>query len=192
MMRKILLLLLFTAFATTANGQTVLQGDSLYRGLQVGKSTFDDIRRVMGSGYKAEEIIGESNALLRDGRCVIIRRVIGQKVYYRKQGVIFYIRSNPKREWLAGIDFSSSATVQSSQGITPGHHTFADVIAHYGPVDFDKKDNEEPRLEESSDDGEQWMTSIVFPNVSFRSVGKRQPGENILLRRIEVIRLASE
>ncbi|MBG8553791.1 hypothetical protein I5L79_09545 [Hymenobacter sp. BT594] len=191
-MKWIILTVLLWVSGATAHGQTVLQGDSLYRGLQVGKSTFEDIKRVMGSDYKAEKITGESTGKLRDGRCVTIRRVIGQKVYYRKQGVTFYIRSNSRQEWLGGIDFNSRCTVQSSQGIMPGHHTFADVIASYGPIDFDKKDNTTPKLEQSSDDGENWMTSIVFPNVSFRSVGKRQPGENILLRRIEIIRLASE
>lgn len=192
MIFKIVLFLWFTAFAAAANAQTVLQGDSLYRGLQIGKATFEDIKRVMGSGYNTEDIIGESNGLLRDGRCIIIRRVIGQKVFYRKRGVTFYVRSNSKREWLAGIDFNSNSTVQSSKGIMPGRHTFADVVACYGSVDFNKKENEEPQLEESCEDGEQWMTSIVFPSISFRSVGKRQPGENILLRRIEIIRLANE
>lgn len=191
-MKCIVLIALLWVSATTVNGQIVLQGDSLYRGLQVGKSTFDDVRRVMGSGYKAEEILGESTAKLRDGGCITLKRVIGRKVYYRKQGVTFYIRSNPRREWLTGIDFNSKCAVQSCKGIAPGNYTFADVIVRYGPVDFDNKDNEEPKLEESSDDGEHWMTSIVFPSISFRSVGKRQPSENILLRRIEIIRLADE
>ena len=191
-MRRILLFLLCTAFGAAANGQTILQGDSLYRGLQVGKSTFKDIREVMGSGYKSKNIIGMSTGKQRDGGCVTFKRVIGREIYYPKQGVTFYIRSNSRREWLGGIDFDARSTVQSGHGIRPGKNTFADVIARYGPVDFDKKDTTTPKLEQSSDDGENWMTSIIFPTVSFRSTGKYQTGENILLRKIAVIRLVNE
>lgn len=61
---------------------------------------------------------------------------------YRKMGVTCYVGKNERNknsfDKLSGIDFDSTANIQSAKGIQPGKHTFADVIERYGPIDFDK------------------------------------------------------
>ena len=195
-MNRLVLWLLFSASASVANGQTVLQGDSLYQGIQPGQSSEQEVVARLGRQYKARDILGTYTATLRSGGCVSGTYVASVAMHYPKKGITCYVPRNSRRraraQAVGGIDFDSTARVQSVKGIQPGRHTFADVVARYGPVDFDKKDNSTPKVEQSSDDGENWMTSIVFPTISFRSAGKRQPGENLLLRRVEIIRLSVE
>lgn len=98
MMIRIALCLLFTAFSMVATGQTILQGDSLYRGLQVGKSTFEDIRRGMGSGYKKGEMIRRFHAKWRDGGAGSYQVTYGYTLQYKREGVQFAIETAKKPE----------------------------------------------------------------------------------------------
>ena len=98
LMHKILLLLMFAIFSTATNGQTVLQGDSLYRGLQVGKSTFEDIKRVMGSGYKKGKMIRQFHAKWRDGGAGTYQVIYGYTLEYKRDGIQFAIKTAEKPE----------------------------------------------------------------------------------------------
>ncbi|SET50760.1 hypothetical protein SAMN04487998_2052 [Hymenobacter actinosclerus] len=88
---------------------------------------------------------------------------------YAKKGITVYVAKNERRsernDVVEGIDFDNNSAIRSAKGIQPGQHTFADVLARYGPIDFDNKDNTTPKVQESSDDGENWFTSLVFPTI---------------------------
>ena len=173
-------------------GQTVIHGDSLFLGLQIGQSFLEQVIAKLGSHYRAEKIIGESTRKLRSGGCITIKQEIGVSLHYRKQGFVCYVNTTKRHRGLALIAFDSTANVSSAKGITPGKHRFGDVIARYGPIDFEKKDNSLPAAQEISNDGEHWYTVLVFPTIRFISTGKKQPGENLLLRPITGIWLEND
>lgn len=192
-MRILLVVLAVMGCCNAAAGQSVIQGDSVFLGVQPGKSSERKARARLGSNYRVEEIMGTVTAKLRDGGCVSSEYVAAVAMKYDKKGITVYVAKNERRpeknNIVEGLDFDANSTIQSAKGIRPGQHTFADVIARYGSIDFDKKDNTTPKVQESSDDGEHWFTSLVFPTIQFRSAGPRQSGENLLLREVEVIRL---
>ena len=173
-------------------GQTVIQGDSLFLGLQIGQSSLEQVTAKLGSHYRAEKIIGESTGKLRSGGCITIKKEIGVALHYSKQGLVCYVNTTKRHSGLAGIAFDSTANVSSAKGIMPGKHRFGDVIARYGPIDFDKRDNSLPAAQEISNDGEHWYTVLVFPTIRFISPGKKQAGENLLLRPITGIWLEND
>jgi hypothetical protein len=187
---------LFLAFLTIGWaqlwGQTVIQGDSLFIGLQIGQSSMEQVKAQLGHRYKAEKIISESTGKLRSGGCITIKKVTGTSLYYRKQGLVCYVNTTKRHRGLALIAFDSTANVSSAKGIKPGKHRFGDVIARYGPIDFDKRNNSLPAAQEISNDGEHWYTVLVFPTIRFISPGKKQPGENLLLRPITGIWLEND
>ena len=173
-------------------GQAVIQGDSLFMGLQIGQSSMEQVIARLGIRYGAEKIIGESTGKLRSGGCITIKQVIGESLHYRKQGLVCYVNTTKRHRGLALITFDSTANVSSAKGIQPGKHRFEDVITRYGPIDFEKKDNSLPAAQEISNDGEHWYTVLVFPTIRFISPGKKQPGENLLLRPITGIWLEND
>lgn len=173
-------------------GQTVIQGDSLFMGLQIGQSSMEQVKAQLGHHYKAEKIISEGTGKLRSGGCITIKQVTGMSLQYRKQGLVCYVNTTKRHSGLTGIAFDSTANVSSAKGIMPGKHRFGDVIARYGPIDFDKRDNSLPAAQEISNDGEHWYTVLVFPTIRFISPGKKQAGENLLLRPITGIWLEND
>ena len=191
-MPKYFLLALLTIGYAPLWAQTVIQGDSVFMGLQIGQSSIEQVTSQLGSNYRAEKIIGESTGKLRSGGCITIKQVIGTSLRYRKQGLVCYVNTTKRHRGLALIAFDSTANVSSAKGIQPGKHRFEDVIARYGPIDFDKKDNSLPAAQEISNDGEHWYTVLVFPTIRFISPGKKQPGENLLLRPISGIWLEND
>ena len=191
-MTKYFLLALLTIGWVPAWGQTVIQGDSLFMGLQIGQSSVEQVITKLGSHYRSEKIIGESTGKLRSGGCITIKQEIGVSLHYRKQGLVCYVNTTKRHRGLAGIAFDSTANVSSAKGIQPGKHRFGDVIERYGPIDFEKKDNSLPAAQEISNDGEHWYTVLVFPTIRFISRGKKQPGENLLLRPITGIWLEND
>lgn len=191
-MTKYALLAVLALGWATAQGQTVIQGDSLFRGLRIGQSSLEQVTAQLGRHYRAEKIIGQSLAKLRSGGCVTIKREIGVSLHYRTQGMVCYVNTTKRHRGLAGITFDSTAKVCSAKGIQPGKYRFADVIARYGPIDFEKKDNSLPAVQEICNDGEQWYTVLVFPTIRFISLGEKRPGENLLLRPISGIWLEND
>lgn len=191
-MTKYYLLALLAVGWAPVRGQTVIQGDSLFLGLRVGKSSQEQVTAQLGSRYRAKKIISESTGKLRSGGCITIKRETGVSLLYRKQGMVCYVNTTKRRPGLALITFDSTAKVASAKGIQPGKHRFGDVVAQYGPIDFEKKDNSLPVAQEISLDGEHWYTVLVFPTIRFISRGKKQPGENLLLRPITGIWLENE
>lgn len=189
-------LLTFLLMGTVSHvlGQTVIQGDSMFLGLQFRKSSLEQVKAQLGNRYRAKKIVSVGTGKTRDGYCIRIKRETGVSMHYRKQGLICYINTTTTkwRQGLALIAFDSTANVSSARGIQPGKHRFSDVIAQYGPIDFDKKDTSLPAVQEISSDGEHWYTVLVFPNIRFISPGKKQPGENLLLRPVTGIWLEKE
>ena len=182
MLKYYLLFLFLASSRLPVLGQTVIQGDSLFLGLQIGLSSLEQVTAQLGDPYRAEKIISEGTAKLRGGSCVPIRRVTGVSLRYPAQGLICYVNTTKQRPGLELVAFDSTAQVSSARGIQPGKHRFSDVIARYGAVDFNKKDNTLPAAWEISNDGKQWYTVLVFPTIRFISPGKRQPGEDLLRR----------
>lgn len=172
--------------------QTVIQGDSLFMGLQIGQSSMEQVKAQLGHRYKAEKIISESTGKSRSGGCITIKKVTGMSLHYRKQGLVCYVNTTKRHQGLALIVFDSTANVSSAKGIKPGKHRFGDVIARYGPIDFDKRNNSLPAAQEISNDGEHWYTVLAFPTISFISPGKKQLNENLLLRQITGIWLEND
>ena len=191
-MTKYYLLALLAVEWAPAQGQTVIQGDSLYVGLRVGQSSREQVIAQLGRRYREEKIISESTGKLRSGGCITIKRETGVSLHYRQQGLVCYVNTTKRRPGLALIAFDSTANISSAKGIQPGKHRFGDVVAQYGPIDFEKKDNSLPAAQEISLDGEHWYTVLVFPTISFISRGQKQPGENLLLRPITGIWLENE
>lgn len=182
MLRFYLLFLLLASSRLPVLGQTVIQGDSLFLGLQIGESSLAQVTAQLGEPYRVENIISEGTAKLRDGGCIRTERVTGVSLHYPTRGVVCYVNTTKHRPGLALVAFDSTAKVLSARGIRPGKHRFSDVIARYGPIDFNKKDNTLPAAWEISNDGEQWYTVLVFPTIRFISPGKKQPGEDLLRR----------
>ncbi|MGY3089270.1 hypothetical protein ACVWYF_002310 [Hymenobacter sp. UYAg731] len=191
-MTKYFLLALLTIGWVPACGQTVIQGDSLFQGLQIGQSSLEQVITKLGSHYRAEKIIGESTGKLRSGGCMTIKQEIGVSLQYLEQGLVCYVNTTKRHHGMALIAFDSTANVSSAKGIQPGKHRFGDVIARYCPINFEKKDNSLPAAQEISNDGEHWYTVLVFPTIRFISPGKKQPGENLLLRPITGIWLEND
>jgi hypothetical protein len=192
MMKYILLVFLAIGGVSQALGQTVIQGDSLFIGLRVGQSSLAQVTTQLGSHYRSEKIISESTGKLRSGGCITIKQVTGVSLHYRKQGLVCYVNTTKRHSGLGLIVFDSTANVSSAKGIQPGKHRFSDVIAQYGPIDFEKKDNSLPAAQEISTDGEHWYTVLVFPTIRFISPGRKQPGENLLLRPVTGIWLENQ
>jgi hypothetical protein len=187
-----LLVSLLLGGASPVVGQTVIQGDSLFRELQIGQSSLEQVKTHLGRRYRAEKVISKSTGKLRSGGCITIKEVTGVSLHYRKQGLICYVNTTKRRSGLASIEFDTTANVSSARGIHPGKHRFSDVLAAYGPINFEKLDNSLPKVQEVSRDGEQWYTVLVFPTISFISPGRKQPGENLLLRPVTGIWLENE
>ncbi|UOQ71458.1 hypothetical protein [Hymenobacter cellulosilyticus] len=194
MKKYILLASLAIGGVSQALGQTVIQGDSMFLGLQIRKSSVAQVKAQLGNRYRAEKIVSVGTEKTRDGQCITTKRVTGVSMHFRKQGLICFVNTNTTkwRQGLALIEFDSTANVSSAKGIQPGKHRFSDVIAQYGPIDFDKKDNSLPAAQEISNDGEHWYTVLVFPTIRFISPGKKQPGENLLLRPVTGIWLENQ
>ncbi|MET4105221.1 hypothetical protein [Hymenobacter sp. UYP22] len=194
LMRRILLFLLCAAFAAAANGQTVLQGDSLYRGLQVGKSTFKDIKRVMGSGYRKGKMIRHFHALWRNGSAGWYQIEYGYTLEYKKAGVQFAIETAKKPEnqqTITGIHFRKKASVVTAKGVSPPN-TFADVFSRYGPLDTTQSRRVIPYAYGwSADRGgkkEKRYTILRYGNgMRFVSYGPRSEAENLNTRRVDEI-----
>jgi len=161
-------------------------------GLQIGQSSLEQVIAKLGSHYRAEKIIGESTGKLRSGGCITIKQVTGTSLHYSKQGLVCYVNTTKRHRGMALIAFDSTANISSAKGIQPGKHRFKDVIVLYGPIDFEKKDNSLPAAQEISNDGEHWYTVLIFPTICFISPGKKQPGENLLLRPITGIWLEND
>ncbi|RSK24718.1 hypothetical protein [Hymenobacter metallilatus] len=189
-----MLFLLFTAVAAVANGQTVLQGDSLYRGLQIGRSTFKDIRRVMGNGYKRGKMIRQFHVKWRVGSAGSYQVVYGYTLEYQKAGVQFAIETTEKPEdqqTITGIQFRSKASIITSKGISPTN-TFADVISQYGPLDTTQTRRTIPYVYGwSVDRGEKTekrYTILRYGNgIRFVSYGPMNKAENLNMRRVDEI-----
>lgn len=192
MIKYILLALLIIVRLSQALGQTVIQGDSLFRGLRVGQSSLEQVTTQLGSRYRAEKIISESTGKLRSGGCITIKQVTGVSLRYRKYGLVCHVNTTKRHSGLKLIEFDSTANVSSAKGIQPGKHRFSDVIAQYGPIDFEKRDNSIPAVLEISNDREHWYTVLVFPTIRFISPGRKQPGENLLLRPVTGIWLENQ
>ena len=62
-------------------GQTVIQGDSSFLGLQIGQSSLEQVIAKLGHRYKAEKIISESTGKLRSGGCITIKQVTGMSLH---------------------------------------------------------------------------------------------------------------
>lgn len=185
MVKALLLGLLLLVYAVSAGAQTVLQGDSIYRGLQVGKSNSDDVQKNLGRRYKSEKIIGKSTAMAVGGGCITREVLLSVLMQYHQQGITAKISKNIRRKnVLEELDFDVNSDIETVKGIQPNIHTFADVIARYGLIDFDEKSNSAPRLVKYSDN-----VSLVFPKIQFISLGVFKEEENILLRKVETIRL---
>lgn len=185
MLKYYLLFVLLASGRLPGLGQTLIQGDTLFRGLQLGACSLERVQARLGAPSRAEQIINVGSAKLRSGGCIPIQRVSGVSLHYPAQGLICYVntsRHSPPE--LAQLVFDSTAQVSSARGVQPGKHRFRDVIARYGPIDFDKKDNTLPAVWEIADESEQWYTVLVFPTIRFVSPGRRQPGEDLLCRPI--------
>lgn len=193
-MKSILLAALLWIFAAAANGQAVLQGDSLYQGLQVGKSTFKDIRRVMGSGYKRGKMIRQFHAKWRDGAACSYQVIYGYTLEYKKAGVQFAIETAEKLEdqqTITGIQFRTKASIITAKGISPAN-SFADVIGRYGPLDTTQARRIIPYVYGwSVDRGEKTekrYTILRYGNgIRFVSYGPRNKAENLNIRSVDEI-----
>ncbi|MBD2716241.1 hypothetical protein KBK19_14460 [Microvirga sp. STR05] len=194
MINRIVLFVGVTAFAATAHGQTVLQGDSLYRGLQVGKSTLEDIRRIMGSSYRKGKMIRQFHAKWRDGGTGSYQVIYGYILEYQRDGVQFAIETAEKPEGqqtISGIQFRPKSSITTFKGISPAN-TFADVISRYGPLDTTQTRRVIPYVYGwSVDRGEKTekrYTILRYGNgIRFVSYGPRNEAENLNVRRVDEI-----
>ncbi|NVO86751.1 MULTISPECIES: hypothetical protein [Hymenobacter] len=184
MMQYILLASLLIGGVSPTLGQVVIQGDSTFLGLRIGKSSGEQVKAQLGNRYRSEKLIHVLTVSTRDGSHNTLKRETGVIMHYRKQGLICYINtiSSQRRMGLIRIEFDATAKVSSAKGIQPGKHQFSDVIAQYGPVDVEGTDYALPTVREISRDGKQWYTVLAYPSISFVSLGKKEPGENLLAR----------
>lgn len=194
MTKHSLFLSLLIGSVTQAVGQTVIQGDTLFLDLQIRKSSTKEVKAQLGHRYRAEKTVSVGTALTTDGTCITTKTVTGISLRYPARGLTCYINTNTtkRRMGLALIAFDSTANVSSAKGIQPGKHRFSDVLAQYGPIDFEKKDNSLPAAREMSNEEGQWFTVLVFPTIRFISSGRKQSGENLLLRPVTGIWLENQ
>ncbi|WP_126546806.1 hypothetical protein [Hymenobacter amundsenii] len=184
-MKVLFLCLLLLTYAASTGAQTVLQGDSIYRGLQVGKSNLDDVQKNIGRRYKSEKIVGKSTAMAIGGGCITKEVLLSVLMQYHQRGITAHISKNIRRKnKLEELDFNVNSNIQSAKGIQPDIHTFADVIARYGLIDFDEKSNSAPKLVKYSN-----SVSLIYPKIQFISYGASKAEENVLLRKVEIIKL---
>jgi hypothetical protein len=123
--------------APITKAQNTIQGDSAYRALQVYHSTLSTVIAQLGRPSVQKELLGTRTSKFRDGSCTTSSYVCGHSLYYRKENITFYI--DEKSSWVEEIHFNSSSHIISSKGIQLKKSKFADVLANYGMIDFDKK-----------------------------------------------------
>lgn len=194
MINRIVPLVWFTVCVAVAKGQTVLQGDSVYRSLQVGKSTFEDIRRVMGNGYRKGKMIRQFHVKWRDGGAGSYQVIYGYTLEYKRDGVQFAIKTEEKtkdQQTITGIRFRPKASITTFKGVSPAD-TFADVFSRYGPLDTTQNRRVIPYAYGwSVDRGEKTekrYTILRYGNgIRFVSYGPRNKAENLNIRRVDEI-----
>jgi hypothetical protein len=175
-------------------GQTILQGDSVFQGLQVGKSTFDDVRRVMGNDYKKEDMIRRFHVKWHDDRAGSYRVVYGYTLEYKKAGVQFAIETKKKpkdQQSITSIKFRPKASIVTSKGICPSN-TFADVINRYGPLDTTRSKRDIPyvyswRIDKGQKTEKRYTIIRYSKGIRFVSYGSRDEAENLNIRRVDEI-----
>lgn len=180
---------------TGAIAQTVIQGDSLYRGLQVGRATRAQVVARLGRDYTSRELTGEALAKMSNGVCVPRKYAAGVELRYPKPGVT--CRISYRDQQLGEIVFDSTARVVSAKGIQPGRHRFADVARCYGGLDLNTIRNTLPTMQEvtqreaGEEEGRSFVV-LIYPTITFVSPGRRQPGENLSQRVVTQIWLRNE
>jgi len=189
--RFILCVLLFIGTLIYANSllaQNVLQGDSSYLGVQCYQADRKLVSKKLGYHYRKKKLMSHYTAKLRGGGCISGVSVYGTACFYKKKGVILEFREKRHNEILEKIHFVAPSTITSSRGITRGVASFADVVDSYGTINFDKKDNALPSMQEvTGNQGQVWYTSLCYPGIRFLSIGRRKPGEDILRRKVDEI-----
>lgn len=185
-MKTLISLLIVFQLATinSTKSQVVVQGDSIYQGLKVYESTLSNVIERLGPPSHQKETMGTRNSKYTDGTCVTNPFVYGFALHYRKRHLTVYV--NKRHNWVEEIHFDTASPYVSSKGIQARKSIFADVLASYGSINFDKKDNNFPKLQQESN-GKQWFTKLMYPGISFVSFGERQLSENLSLRRVDEI-----
>ncbi|TGE06257.1 hypothetical protein [Hymenobacter fodinae] len=194
LIKQLLKFFLLLLCASPAIGQTVIQGDSVFQGLQVGKSTLNDVRRVMGNGYKKGEMIRRFHVKWSDDRPGSYQVVYGYTLAYKRAGVEFAIETENKpkdQQSITSIKFRSKASIVTSKGIYPSN-TFADVINRYGPLDTARSNRNIPyvygwRIDRGQKTEKRYTIIQYTKGIRFVSYGSRNEAENLNIRRVDEI-----
>ena len=146
-----------TAFSM-AHAQSPIKSDSIYHGLKVYESALSKVIEQLGPPSRQAETMGTRSSKYSDGTCVTSQFVYGYALFYRKNHVTIYV--NKRHNWVEEIHFGASSSFISVKGIQTRKNSFADVLAKYGSIDFDKKNNDFPKLQQESTGGK-WVTKLV-------------------------------
>jgi hypothetical protein len=185
-MRKSIVTAGLLVMAAKGAAQTVIQGDSLYRGLQVGNATQAQVVAQLGAEYKATKIKGRYAAKLRSGEGVSGTFVRTLAYYYPQLRMTCYVDNADKH--LQRMVFDASSAVVSMRGIRPGEAQFADVVARYGSVSEERQgSHDQPYIWEYALGQRHWYTVLVYPHISFVSKGQRRTGEDLMQRQVDQI-----
>jgi len=199
MINRIMLLVWFTAFATTSNGQTVLQGDSLYRGLQVGKSGLADVDSILGRNYVSRKRLGWLSGVNFSQNGIITTRhnyIYGYTLTYKKLDVKIRIKTAGKAAQLkpiTDIEFGPNSNVGTSKGIQTSKNNFAEVISLYGPLDsIDSRISRVYIHQWVSTDRKNKLlkrnyTILHYPGISFVSYKKWEKSKGVHTYRVDEI-----
>ena len=172
-----------TAFRM-ARAQRAISNDSIYHDLKVCESPLSKVIEQLGPPSYQKETMGTRNSKYSNGTCVTSQFVYGYALFYRKTHVVVYV--NKRHDWVEEIHFGTSSSFISVKGNQAQKSSFADVLAEYGGIDFDKRNNDFPKLQQESTSGK-WVTKLMYPGISFVSFGKRQPLENLIIRKVDEI-----
>ncbi len=165
--------------------QTVLQGDSIYLGLQAHKDSLASVVTRLGQRYHKTEIRTWFHALMRNGEDMYGTRVDGYALHYERLGIICCVSEKTGR--LFRMQLNRHAFITSSRGIQPGAATFARVIERYGPSQRGKEYDGQPRAQVITFDHKTWFVALRYPHIAFISRGKLKAGEDPLKRQVQEI-----
>lgn len=192
LMVKALKIICLTWLLLAAHGsraQTVLQGDSVYQGLQLGRDSLASVVARLGQHYHKKELFTRIHLLLRggdgrqsDGHAF---RLDGYALRYRSIGATFCV--DEKTGQLFRIQLSRRAAVISARGIRPGAATFAMVLSRYGPSERATVSEGQLGVYVFSFDHKTYYTALRYPHITFISQNKPATGENLLVRRVQEI-----
>ncbi|MCR5886541.1 hypothetical protein LRS06_01880 [Hymenobacter sp. J193] len=189
MLRYILVISLVILNSLTAEAQTVIQCDTLFRRLQVYKSTISDVITVMGIPDSKEEIATEMFAHLSGGGDRYKRTVTAYYANYTKEGIQFEIDQETKQ--LTKIVFQPNAFVMTAKGIQPTKSNFADVIQAYGLIDLNKSTNTPPNIQGwvtgRGTDNKRYYTLLCYWGITFVSYGRWNMAEGFSSKQVDEI-----